>query len=437
MNVYEILKNGKSKIAVIGLGYVGLPVALAFDKSFDVVGFDIDNSKIMKYEKGIDPTGEMGNERIKKSNIFFTSDPSHIKLASFVIITVPTPINVDKTPDLSPILNATEIVAKNMSRGSYIIYESTVYPGATEEICIPLIESISSMKSGRDFYVGYSPERINPGDKINTFETIKKIVSGENKEITNEIARVYGSVIEAGIHQVNSIKAAEAAKVVENSQRDLNIAFMNELAMVFDKMSIDTKEVIDAMNTKWNSLGFTPGLVGGHCIGVDPYYFIYQAERLGYHSQLIISGRNINESIPKHIVENTINKLIENEVLVKNANVAILGLTFKENTNDTRNSKVFNIIQLLNKSGINTIIVDPYIKSEEILSKYNASFSTFQELQDIDAIIIAVPHTQFKEISLVKMSQLFRDKKKKILIDVKSIINTEDLEKHGFDYWRL
>ncbi|MDQ0428390.1 UDP-N-acetyl-D-galactosamine dehydrogenase [Planomicrobium stackebrandtii] len=434
----EIIKN-KEKIAVIGLGYVGMPIAVAFAKKVKVIGFDLNTSKIDLYKSGIDPTNEIGNEAIKHAKVDFTSDEVKLREAKFFIVAVPTPINSDKTPDLAPVEGASKIIGRNLSKGSIVVYESTVYPGVTEDICIPILEKESGLKCGTDFSVGYSPERINPGDKVHTLEKIIKIVSGINKESLEEIAKVYELVIEAGVHRASSIKVAEAAKVVENSQRDINIAFMNELAMVFDRMNIDTNEVIEAMNTKWNALKFYPGLVGGHCIGVDPYYFIYEAEKLGYHSQIILSGRKINDGMGKFIAEATIKKLILANKVVKKSKVVILGLTFKENTPDTRNSKVIDIIENLREYGINPIIVDSEADPKEAKREYDIELTNFNDIKDADCIILAVAHNVFKEISLTKLDSLYGKMKKeeKVLIDIKSILNEEEIIDRGYSYWRL
>ena len=351
MSLFEKIVKKEEKIAVIGLGYVGMPIAVAFAKKVDVIGFDLNTKKIDLYKSGIDPTNEVGDDEIKRTTVDFTSDETKLREAKFHIVAVPTPINSDKTPDLSPVEGASKIVGRNLTKGSIVVYESTVYPGVTEDICIPILEKESGLKCGVDFKIGYSPERINPGDKVHRLENIIKIVSGMDEESLDEIAKVYELVIEVGVHKAGSIKVAEAAKVVENSQRDINIAFMNELAMVFDRMGIDTKEVIEAMNTKWNALGFTPGLVGGHCIGVDPYYFVYEAEKLGYHSQIILSGRKINDGMGKFVADAIIKKLILANKVVRQAKVVILGVTFKENTPDTRNSKVVDIIDNLREYG--------------------------------------------------------------------------------------
>ena len=347
MSLYEKIVNRQEKIALVGLGYVGMPIAVAFAKKANVIGFDLNEEKINKYKSGIDPTCEVGNDVISKTTVDFTSNPERLKEAKFHIVAVPTPINLDKTPDLFPVESASRLLGKNLTKGSIVVYESTVYPGVTEDVCVPILEEESGLKCGIDFKVGYSPERINPGDKLHRLENIKKIVSGMDEESLNEIANVYEMVIEVGVHRASTIKVAEAAKVVENSQRDINIAFINELAMAFDKMGIDTAEVIDAMNTKWNALGFRPGLVGGHCIGVDPYYFIYEAEKLGYHSKLITSGRQINDDMPAFVGDNIIKQLVLANKQVKQSKVVFFGVTFKENCPDVRNSKVMEIVKHL------------------------------------------------------------------------------------------
>ncbi|MCC4722379.1 nucleotide sugar dehydrogenase [Salinicoccus sp. RF5] len=397
MSIYDNLKNRKEKVGVIGLGYVGLPLAHAFSKSFDVIGYDIDDGKIKDYKKGIDRTNEVGNEALNNSHIQFTTEESMLGEPIFIIVTVPTPIKPDKSPDLSPIINATEMIARNMKRGAYIIYESTVYPGVTEELCIPLIEKQTGMTCGKDFFVGYSPERINPGDPVNRVENIMKIVAGTNDNVTRTIGEVYGEIIVAGIHEAPSIKVAEAAKVLENSQRDVNIGFMNEMAMILDKMNINTQDVLEAMSTKWNALGFYPGLVGGHCIGVDPYYFIYQAEQLGYHSQIISAGRKINNSVPEFIVQSLVKRMIQNNINVNNSRVLVFGLAFKENTADIRNSKVLDIIDLLNDYNINVDIIDDVV--EPVTSK-KFNHIDINEIQSdqYDALVYAVDHNSFKKL---------------------------------------
>lgn len=439
MDLYKKIVNKEEKIAVIGLGYVGMPIAVAFAKKVNVIGFDLNTQKIDLYKSGIDPTNEIGNEAIKRAKVDFTSEETKLKEAKFHIVAVPTPINADKTPDLAPVEGASSIIGRNLTKGSIVVYESTVYPGVTEDVCIPILEKESGLKCGTDFKVGYSPERINPGDKVNTLEKITKIVSGIDKESLEEIAKIYELVIEAGVHKATSIKVAEAAKVVENSQRDINIAFMNELAMVFDRMNIDTNEVIEAMNTKWNALRFTPGLVGGHCIGVDPYYFLYEAEKLGYHSQIILSGRKINDGMGKFIADSTIKKLILANKKVKQAKVVILGITFKENTPDTRNSKVVDIIENLREYGIEPIIADPEADSLEAKREYGINIMNITDIKDADCLILAVAHNEFRSLKLNDFDKLFKNttNEEKVIIDIKSILNQVEVENKGYSYWRL
>ncbi|NMA86631.1 MAG: nucleotide sugar dehydrogenase [Tissierellia bacterium] len=439
MGLFEKILNRQEKIAVIGLGYVGLPLAMAFSKKTEVIGYDIDRDKIKGYKLGIDYTGEIGEKAFKKSNITFTEDANKLKEAKFFIIAVPTPIKLDKTPDLNSVINASKTVAKNLTKGSIVVYESTVYPGVTEEICIPILEEESNLVCGRDFKVGYSPERINPGDKINKLENIIKIVSAIDKEALEEIANIYNLIIEAGVHKVSSIKVAEATKIAENSQRDINIAYMNELSMVFDRMGIDTFEVIEAMNTKWNALGFYPGLVGGHCIGVDPYYFIYEAEKLGYHSQIIISGRKINDSMPRFIVESIIKKLILANKNIKESKIVIMGLSFKEDCKDLRNSKVEEIVKLLRGYGIEPDLVDPIVDEEEIVKIYGKKPIKVSEIEEGDLIILAVPHKEFEEISYDDLDLFYKPipNNERIIIDIKRVLDREWFEKENYIYWSL
>lgn len=438
-NLYKKIINREEKISVVGLGYVGMPLAVAFAKKVDVIGFDLNNNKISLYKQGIDPTNEVGNAEIKNSTVEFTSNETKLKEATFHIIAVPTPVNADKTPDLSPVIGASEIVGRNITKGSYIVYESTVYPGVTEDICIPILEKQSGLKCGSDFKVGYSPERINPGDKVHRLENIKKIVSGCDEESLDIIAKVYELVIEVGVHRASTIKIAEAAKVVENSQRDINIAFMNELAMAFDKMGIDTSEVVDAMNTKWNALGFRPGLVGGHCIGVDPYYFIYEAEKLGYHSQIISAGRKINDGMGAFVADATIKQLVLANKSPKLSKVVIMGITFKENCPDTRNSKVEDILNRLKEYGINPIIVDPCSNPEDAKKEYNVELTNLKDINNADCLIFAVAHNEFKNMSLEEIDTLYQNcpANEKVLIDVKGIFNKQDIIKQDYRYWRL
>jgi len=439
MAIYEELLKGNEKLSLVGLGYVGMPIAVAFAKKVKVIGFDLNQKKIELYLNGKDPTNEVGDDAIKATAVDFTSDETRLKEAKFHVVAVPTPVNADKTPNLSPVIGASEIVGRNLTKGSYVVYESTVYPGVTEDVCVPILEKQSGLKCGVDFKVGYSPERINPGDKIHRLENIKKIVSGCDAESLEQIAKVYELVIEAGVHRASSIKVAEAAKVVENSQRDINIAFVNELAMAFDKMGIDTNEVVDAMNTKWNALGFRPGLVGGHCIGVDPYYFIYEAEKLGYHSQIIASGRKINDGMGEFVADAAIKKMIIAGKSPKNAKVVILGLTFKENCPDTRNSKVEDIIKRLKEYGIDPIVVDPWASPEDAMHEYGVTLSSLCEANDADCIVLAVAHNEFKELGLEGMDKLFKamPNSEKVVIDVKNVFNKDDLEEKGYTYWRL
>lgn len=440
MSLFEKIINKEAKISLVGLGYVGMPIAVAFaNKGVNVIGFDLNKAKIEQYKNGIDPTKEVGNEVVKTSNVEFTSDESKLKEAKFHIVAVPTPINTDKTPNLNPVEGASRTLGKYLTKGSIVVYESTVYPGVTEDICIPILEEESGLKCGVDFKVGYSPERINPGDKVHTLENITKIVSGIDEESLDDIAKVYEIVIKAGVHRASSIRVAEAAKVVENSQRDINIAFMNELAMVFDKMGIDTNEVVEAMNTKWNSLGFYPGLVGGHCIGVDPYYFIYEAEKLGYHSQIILSGRKINDGMGSYVADAIIKQLILAGKTVRDAKVVIMGITFKENTPDIRNSKVEDIITRLNEYNIKPIVVDPQADPGETKNEYGIDLVDMNDVSNADCVVMAVAHKEFANMTVKQYSNLFKDTKdnEKVIIDVKSMLDKNEFEKEGFRYWSL
>ena len=440
MPLYSRLIEKKEKLSLIGLGYVGLPVAVAFAaKGLDVIGFDLNREKIALYKSGIDPTEEVGNDAIRNTKVQFTSDETMLRKARFHIVAVPTPVNTDHTPDLTPVIGASEIVGRNLTKGSIVVYESTVYPGVTEDVCIPILERESGMKCGVDFKVGYSPERINPGDKVHRLENIHKIVSGMDAESLEEIKKVYDLVIEVGTYPVSSIKTAEAVKVVENSQRDINIAFMNELAMVFDRMGIDTNEVVDGMNTKWNALGFRPGLVGGHCIGVDPYYFTYQAEKLGYHSQIILNGRIVNDSMGRYVADAAIKKMVEAGQAPKNSKVVILGLTFKENCPDTRNSKVADIIKRLTEYGITPIVADPWASERDAMQEYGVTLTKLEDVKEADCVIVAVAHDAFKNLSLDEMKMLYRNGRdeEKVLLDVKGLYKVTDLKASGIRYWRL
>ena len=440
MSFYEKLVNKEEKLSLVGLGYVGMPIAVAFaGKGIDVIGFDLNKAKIELYKKGEDPTKEVGDEAIKNTSVYFTSDEKDLQKAKFHIVAVPTPVNTDHTPDLTPVIGASEIVGRNLTKGSYVVFESTVYPGCTEDVCIPILERESGLKCGVDFKVGYSPERINPGDKIHRLENITKIVSGCDEEALATIKAVYDIVIEVGTYPVSNLRTAEAVKVVENSQRDINIAFMNELAMAFDKMDIDTNEVVDGMNTKWNALGFRPGLVGGHCIGVDPSYFTYQAEKLGYHSQIILNGRIVNDSMGRFVADAAIKNMIAVGQAPKKSKVVILGLTFKENCPDTRNSKVDDIIKRLAEYEITPVVVDPWASERDAMHEYGVTLTKFEDVKDADCVIVAVAHNEFKALSLADIKKLFKksDDAEKVLIDVKGLYKVAELKASGMKYWRL
>ena len=439
MSLYERILSRDEKIALVGLGYVGMPIAVAFAKHADVIGFDLNEEKIALYKNGVDPTNEIGSEGIKETTVDFTADETRLREAKFIIVAVPTPVNTDHTPDLTPVIGASELIGRNLTKGSIIVYESTVYPGCTEDVCIPILERVSGLKCGVDFKVGYSPERINPGDRVHRLENIHKIVSGMDEESLDEIKNVYDIVIEVGTHPVSNIKTAEAVKVVENSQRDINIAFMNELAMVFDKMGIDTNEVVDGMNTKWNALGFRPGLVGGHCIGVDPYYFTYQAEKLGYHSQIVLNGRIVNDGMGAFVADAAVKKMIAAGQAPKKSKVVILGLTFKENCPDTRNSKVNDIIKQLRVYGIEPTVVDPWASERDAMKEYGVELKKLADAKDAECIIVAVAHNEFREMGLSKVKELFRDVSddQKVLIDVKGLYKVDELKTSGVRWWRL
>lgn len=435
MSLYEKIVAKQEKLALVGLGYVGMPIAVAFSKKIDVIGFDLNNAKIDLYRNGIDPTNEVGNDAIKACSVDFTADETKLREAKFLIVAVPTPVNDDHTPDLTPVEGASRIVGRNLQKGSIVVFESTVYPGVTEDVCVPILEAESGMKCGVDFKVGYSPERINPGDKVHRLETITKIVSGMDRQTLDEVAKVYELVVAAGVHRAESIKVAEAAKVIENSQRDINIAFMNELSIIFNKMGIDTKAVLEAAGTKWNFLKFQPGLVGGHCIGVDPYYLTYKAEQLGYHSQIILAGRRINDDMGKYCAENLVKKLIQADVPVKNAKVAILGFTFKENCPDTRNTKIIDIYNELKEYGIEALIADPAADADEAKRLYGIDFVDMEQIKDMDAVVLAVAHEQFKHLDVARLNRFYKDSAKKVLLDLKGILDKSLFA--DYLYWRL
>jgi len=447
------------RVSVIGLGYVGMPIAVAFSKKVDVIGFDVNQAKIDLYKRGIDPTKEVGDEAISTCTVEFTTDETRLREARFHIVAVPTPVNVDHTPDLSSVIGASAIVGRNLTKGSIVVYESTVYPGVTEEICVPILEQESGLTCGVDFKVGYSPERINPGDKVHRLETIVKVVSGIDEETLEIVAKVYELVVEAGVYRAESIKVAEAAKVIENSQRDINIAFMNELSIIFNRMGIDTKAVLEAAGTKWNFLKFTPGLVGGHCVGVDPYYLTYKAEQMGYHSQVILAGRRINDDMGKYVAENTVKKMIQANKPIKGANVAILGITFKEDCPDSRNTRVIDIIKELKEYGVNVQVVDPVADAQEVKEEYGVNLDGLEDLNGVDAVVVAVAHKVFANLNLEKMKSWYRvypnhllnsvnkevaatsdnsyENNNYVLIDVKGIFSRKEAEELNYLYWRL
>ena len=436
MNLYEELVAGSEKLSLIGLGYVGLPIAVAFAKKIKVIGFDLNAGKIELYKSGVDPTHEVGDEAISKTAVEFTTDEARLREAKFHIVAVPTPVDDDHTPDLSPVESASAILGRNLTKGSVVVFESTVYPGVTEDVCVPILEKESGLKCGVDFKIGYSPERINPGDKVHRLETIKKIVSGMDDETLDCVAKVYELVVEVGVHRAESIKVAEAAKVIENSQRDINIAFMNELSIIFNKMGIDTKAVLEAAGTKWNFLKFYPGLVGGHCIGVDPYYLTYKAEMLGYHSQIILAGRRINDDMGKYCAENCVKNLIAADKAVKGAKVAILGFTFKENCPDTRNTKIIDIVRELQEYGITPVIADPEADAAEAKRLYGVEFADMNTIRGMDAVILAVAHAAFSNFAINEMDKFFGTGKK-VLLDLKGLLNRKEYEAAGYRYWRL
>ncbi|MED4750052.1 nucleotide sugar dehydrogenase [Brevibacillus choshinensis] len=437
MNLYEAIVDQQEKIAVIGLGYVGLPVAVAFSKKASVIGFDVNRQKVEDYRNGICVDGSIEEERLRACAIDFTNDETRLKEARFFIIAVPTPIKSGNVPDLHYVQAATRTVAKQMPKGSVVVFESTVYPGVTEEVCIPILESESGLRCGTDFKVGYSPERINPGDQIHRFETIIKIVSGIDDETLETVARVYGLAVEAGVYRAESIKVAEAAKVIENAQRDINIAFMNELAMLFHQMGINTKAVLQAASTKWNFLKFTPGLVGGHCIGIDPYYLTYKAEDSGYRSKIILAGRHINDGMGKYIAEQIIKSVVRLKLDVKNVKIGILGLAYKENCTDIRNTKVTDIIHELHEYGMVPLIVDPLVDSRQVFEEYQIELSSQEALKDLDVIVVAVPHASFTQMSVEDFEVMYGSEKTKIMIDVKGIYDKADFEIKGYHYWSL
>ena len=440
MDLFKNLVNGKDKLSLVGLGYVGMPIAIEFAKrGVKVIGFDLNAAKIETYKSGIDPTHEVGDEAIQNTTVEFTADETRLGEAKFHIVAVPTPVNDDHTPDLTPVEGASQILGRNLTKGSIVVFESTVYPGVTEDVCVPILEKESGLKCGVDFKIGYSPERINPGDKVHRLSTITKIVSGMDEETLENVAKVYEIVVDAGVHRAESIKVAEAAKVIENSQRDINIAFMNELSIIFNKMGIDTLSVLKAAGTKWNFLNFRPGLVGGHCIGVDPYYLTYKAEELGYHSQIILSGRRINDDMGKYVAEQVVKKLIAAGAPVRDAKVGILGFTFKENCPDTRNTKIIDIVKELNEYGIQPLIAETYADAAEAERLYGVSFCDVDDIRECDAVILAVAHSAFAELTMAQIDGMFKSvgNEKKVLADIKGLLERIRYEAAGYRYWRL
>lgn len=438
-DIYQGLINGTEKLALVGLGYVGMPIAVEFAKHIKVIGFDINEKRVNEYANGIDATNEVGSA-IKNTTVEFTSDASKLKEARFIVVAVPTPVNKDTTPDLRPVEGASRTVGQNLAPGTIVVFESTVYPGVTEDVCVPIIEKESGLKCGVDWKIGYSPERINPGDRVHTLTTIRKVVSGMDAESANEIKKVYDIVIKAGTVPVSDIKTAEAVKVVENSQRDINIAFMNEIAIICDKIGIDTNEVLYGMNSKWNALGFKPGLVGGHCIGVDPYYLTNCAEMLGYHSQIILNGRKVNDSMGAYVADAAIKQMIEAGLAPKKATVVILGITFKENCPDTRNSKVVDIINRLKEYNINPIVTDSWADVEVAKHEYGVDLVPFDQIPKADCVIVAVGHNEFRNMSIPQIKELFKadlNDEEKVLVDVKSLYRMDELKASGMRFWRL
>lgn len=437
---FESLSERRKPLAVVGLGYVGLPLAVAFSHHFDVVGFDISERRIEELKSGHDHTREVPEDRLQAAKIRFSTDPAVLRDCAVIIVAVPTPIDSHHSPDLTPVVGSSNTVGSNMSKGVVVCYESTVYPGLTEEICVPIMEKNSGLKFGRDFTVGYSPERINPGDKVHKLETITKIVSGSDKPTADLLAKIYGTVVKAGIHRASSIKVAEAAKVIENTQRDLNIALMNELSIIFDRLGIDTLDVLEAAGTKWNFLPFRPGLVGGHCIGVDPYYLTFKAEELGCHPQVILAGRRINDGMGKHVAETCVKLLIRQGRLVNAARVGILGFTFKENVPDLRNTRVIDVIRELQEYGVDVLVHDPLADAGEVRHEYGLSFAALDELANLDALILAVPHKVYAENGVLEPAALharFAVPDKALLLDVKGCLSPSAVQAEGMAYWRL
>jgi UDP-N-acetyl-D-galactosamine dehydrogenase len=432
------ISSKKATIALVGLGYVGLPLAAAFGRKVDVIGFDISTKKINELKKGIDETGELSSEDLASTKIELTDQAAKLKNAKFLIVTVPTPIDRNHKPDLSPLISASTMIGQNLSPGSIVVYESTVYPGVTEDICVPILESESGLMCGVDFKVGYSPERINPGDKVHTIDKIIKVVSGQDEQTLETVAKVYELVVDAGVHRASSIKVAEAAKVIENTQRDLNIALMNELALIFNLMGISTQDVLAAAGTKWNFLKFTPGLVGGHCIGVDPYYLTYKAEEIGYQPQVILAGRRINDQMGKYIAEMTVKQMIQADKAIKGARVLVLGLTFKEDVPDIRNTKVIDIVRELQEYGIETVVTDPVANAEDARREYDVDLVDLTAVKSVDAVVFAVAHQAYQAFPIEQLRQLCSDRSGAgVIVDVKNVLDRAAVESAGLVYWNL
>lgn len=434
---FEDLQARTKPVAVVGLGYVGLPLAVALSRHVDVLGFDISAGRIAELQTGHDRTREVSDTALKEASVRYTAEPAELAEAAVIIVAVPTPIDAHRSPDLTPVIGASTTVGRNMTKGCVVVYESTVYPGLTEEICIPILERESGLSFGQDFTVGYSPERINPGDKVHTLETITKIVSGSDTATTDLLERLYGSIVRAGIHRASSIKVAEAAKVIENTQRDVNIALMNELAVIFERMHIDTLEVLEAAGSKWNFLPFRPGLVGGHCIGVDPYYLTFKAEELGFHPAVILAGRRINDQMGKYVAECTVKRMIKRGCVISGARVGILGFTFKENVPDLRNTRVVDVIHELEEYGVQVLVSDVQADADEAMHEYGQKLVPLEELHDLDALILTVAHAEYADLTPEVLKKCFHDTEKAMVLDVKGFFDPCTMRDAGIDYWRL
>ncbi len=434
---FSDLSTQTTAIAVVGLGYVGLPLAVALSRHFSVIGFDVNQERIAELAKGTDRTGEVDEDVLKTASVEYTADPELLGRAGVVIVAVPTPIDGHRAPDLRPIKGASSTVGKYMAPGTCVVYESTVYPGLTEDICVPILENESGLACGKDFTVGYSPERINPGDRKHTLETIVKVVAGQDQATLDLLAELYGTVVSAGVHKASSIMAAEAAKVIENTQRDLNIALMNELALIFDLMDIDTLEVLEAAGTKWNFLPFRPGLVGGHCIGVDPYYLTFKAQELGYNPQVILAGRKINDTMAKHVAEKAVKMLIKNGCVTCGARIGVLGLTFKENVPDLRNTKVIDVVRELEEYTAQVLVHDPLADPKEAREEYGLDLVGLDSFTDLDAVILAVSHEEYKGFTTEIMNSWYRDQERRVLLDLKGLLDPAAMLDAGYLYWRL